>query len=228
MPTPRLEPSNTLFFLCDVQTKFRPFIHGFDQVVATANRMLRLAKILHIEVVTTTQKAKGAPHAVPTTGAHGPRNRPRIPGAAHLGVYDKTLFSMVTPDVQYILSSRPHITSIVIFGIESHICVLQTVLALLALPAHITPHVLADGVSSVNNFEIPIALNRMRAEGAVIGTSESVAFQLIGDAGIEEFRTFSALVKNEKDATRMAGQVLIQNQNQAAGEVEAPPVKSVM
>lgn len=123
---------------------------------------------------------------------------------------------MYTLDVKDALEARPHIKSIIIFGIETHICVLQTTLSLLSLSQY-TTHVIADGVSSCNAFEIPIALERMRREGAIVGTSESVAFQLMGDASLPTFKTFSRFVKDEKEATKRAGEVLLQGKEGGEG-----------
>ena len=52
----------------------------------------------------------------------------------------------------------------------------------------------------------------MRTEGAIIGTSESIAFQLIGDAGLPIFKSFSKLIKEEKDSTKEVGEALLQGQ----------------
>ena len=71
-------------------------------------------------------------------------------------------------------------------------------------------HVVADGVSSCNSFEIPVALDRMRTEGAIIGTSESIAFQLVGDAGGNSFKVFSKFIKEVKESTKRAGEMLLQ------------------
>lgn len=67
-----------------------------------------------------------------------------------------------------------------------------------------------DGVSSCNSFEIPIATERMRREGAIVGTSESIGFQLIGDAALPTFKSFSKLIKEEKDSTKIVGEALLQ------------------
>jgi hypothetical protein len=80
---------------------------------------------------------------------------------------------------------------------------------LLPLQKYIT-HIVVDGVSSCNSFEIPIAIERMRTEGAIIGTSESIAFQLISDAASTTFKPFSKLIKEEKDSTKRVGEALLQ------------------
>lgn len=86
---------------------------------------------------------------------------------------------MLTPEISSILLSRsPSLESFVIVGIESHVCVLQTTLGLLRQGKQV--YVLADGVSSCNKQEIPIALDYMRQQGAVVTTSESILFQLVG------------------------------------------------
>lgn len=73
---------------------------------------------------------------------------------------------------------------VAIVGIETHICVTQTALDLLADGHQV--YVLADGVSSCNEGERGIALNRLRQEGAVVTTSESYLYEVMGDASTEE------------------------------------------
>ncbi|RXW15994.1 hypothetical protein EST38_g9861 [Candolleomyces aberdarensis] len=200
MPVPTLVPANTLFFLCDIQTKFQTAIHGYGHVVATANKLIKLAKARFS--IPGPQRAALGPIDpaidLPALGDQLILNN------------DKTLFSMLTADVKAVLDARPTVNSIVIFGIEasSHVCVLQTVLSLLESQKY-TVHVVADGISSCNAFEVPIATQRMRQEGAIIGTSESIAFQLMKDAGLPQFKTFSKFIKEDKESTRRVGQALL-------------------
>lgn len=197
----RLDPAETVFFLCDLQTRFKPAIYGFDEIVLTANKMLKVAKLLHIPVVVTEQNSKGLGPTVPEIDLDSLGN-------LRILTVDKNLFSMMVPDVKSNLQQRPHIRSVVLFGIESHVCVLQTALDLLDEGYHV--HVLADGVSSCNREEVPIALSRMQQAGTYITTSESAAFQLQREAGTLQFKVLSKIIKDEKDNTKRAIQKLLQ------------------
>ncbi|KAI4611553.1 hypothetical protein J4E81_007100 [Alternaria sp. BMP 2799] len=93
---------------------------------------------------------------------------------------------MVTPEVKQALDSlnASGPLSCIIVGIESHICVTQTTLDLLRAGHQV--YVIADGVSSCNKEEVPIALARLRHEGAVVTTSESFMYEYVGDASTPE------------------------------------------
>lgn len=96
--------------------------------------------------------------------------------------------------------------------IQAHICVLQSALSLLNPPPPLKPYVpyiVADGVSSCNQWEVPIALDRLRQEGAIVTTSESLAFQLIGSASHSQFKAFSQLIREQKDSTTLVGDALL-------------------
>jgi nicotinamidase-related amidase len=202
MPVVKLAPTETVLFLCDIQTRFRSIIYGYDEMVATVNKMLKIAKVLDIPVVVTEQN----PRALGTT-------EPQIPidslGALHLGTIEKSLFSMVTPEVKSILNTNSHLRSVVLLGIESHVCVLQTALDLLELGYNV--HVIADGISSCNRAEVPIALARIQQAGGQITTSESAAFQLQHDATKPNFKAFSSIIKSEVESTKKAMEVLCQH-----------------
>ena len=90
----------------------------------------------------------------------------------------------------------------ILVGIETHICVTQTTLDLLQLGHRV--YIIVDGVSSCNEGERGIALARLQREGAIITTSESVLFELVGDAGDKNFRAISLLVKETKESTKDA------------------------
>jgi len=148
---------------------------------------LKAATILKIPVIVTEQN----PRALGATV-----NELNITDNLH--VYSKMKFSACIPEVLALLKELK-IKSVVLFGIESHVCVLQTALELRTLNYDV--HVLADAVSSIHQFEIDIALNRMRQSGVHVTSSESIIFQFLGTAQQETFKEISTLVKEFKEAT---------------------------
>ncbi|KAL2440871.1 hypothetical protein ABEF95_007847 [Exophiala dermatitidis] len=111
------------------------------------------------------------------------------------------------PPSQFQTSSPPsHRLSIIITGIETHICVTQTALDLLDRGHRV--YILQDGVSSCNAGERPVALNRLAREGCTVTTSESILFELLGDAKHDKFKAVSTLIKETKEETRVAVETL--------------------
>jgi nicotinamidase-related amidase len=159
--------------------------------------VLKASQILNIPVFATTQLRAKLGETCPELGLDAQD------GVATKVHADKSAFSMWVPEVQKAfraLGSESEKRECVIVGIESHICVTQTTLDLLREGHKV--YVLADGVSSCNPQEVPIALNRLRAEGAVITTSESWLYECMGDAGIGEFKQMSGLVKEYSGKTK--------------------------
>ncbi|CAK4034044.1 related to isochorismatase family hydrolase [Lecanosticta acicola] len=182
-------------FICDLQEKFRSAIYEFPKVVATTQKLLKASQILDIPVFATTQLRAKLGETCPELGLDAPEG---VQTKAHA---DKSAFSMWTPEIQKAFKELgPEKRECVIVGIETHICVTQTTLDLLREGHKV--YVIADGVSSCNAQEIPIALNRLRAEGAVVTSSESFLYECMGDAGIGEFREISKLVREYNGKTK--------------------------
>ncbi|KAJ0114050.1 hypothetical protein J7T55_007884 [Diaporthe amygdali] len=196
-PTARRRMNNPAIFVCDLQEKFRNAIYEFDKVVLTTQKVLRAAQALNIPIYTTTQNRARLGETVPELQQY--LDSPLCKTHA-----DKTLFSMFIPSVTEKLGTAP--AEIVLVGIESHICITQT--ALDARAAGHKVYVLADGVSSCNKEEVPIALARLRAEGVVVTTSESWLYEFVGDAGIPEFKSIIGIVKDTSADTKKVLQTL--------------------
>ncbi|GAA5858326.1 hypothetical protein JCM8547_004651 [Rhodosporidiobolus lusitaniae] len=214
----RIHPDKTAFFVCDLQLRFQLVIHAYPHILQTAEKMLKAAKILDVPIIVTEQNPKftnfqpnprvnhtppvalGATVPLPILDIPSPSLRPPwVPLA-------KTKFSMVLHEVEKQLEEwgTKHV---VLFGIESHVCVLQTTLDL--LERDIDVHVLADGISSCNADEVGLAIKRMRDAGAHITTSESILFQIMQDAADPRFKSLAGLVKEYKQSTKEALEHLI-------------------
>ncbi|KAK4331921.1 Isochorismatase-like protein [Rhodotorula toruloides] len=220
-PVRKIVPNKTAFFVCDIQERFRLVIHAYPAVIATAEKMLKAAKLMDVPVIATEQNPKAAP---PRPNPHAPKTAlvalgatvplPLLDLPSHLRPswvpLAKTKFSMIVPQVEQQLKEW-ETKSVVLMGIESHVCVLQTALDL--LERDIDVHVLADGISSCNGDEVGIAIKvrmkRMRDAGAQITTSESILFQIMQDAAHPGFKAMAGLVKEHKEMTKDALEKLI-------------------
>jgi len=111
-------------------------------------------------------------------------------------VFEKKKFSMVTPEVQDCLKTKDFDDreSVILFGIEAHVCVQQTCLDLLEMGKDV--HIVVDGVSSQQPFDREIALQRMSNAGAFLTTAQSIAFMLTQSADHPEFKKVSKLTVN--------------------------------
>ncbi|XP_073964857.1 isochorismatase domain-containing protein 1-like isoform X2 [Choristoneura fumiferana] len=178
-----LEAPKTAFLLCDIQETFRPHVKHFGEVVKVANKMMEAAKHFKIPVYVSEQYPKGLGHTTKDIN---------VADAAL--VYEKTKFSMYTPELQEKLKKDvPELKSVVLFGIEAHVCIEQTVIDL--LNEDISVHVLADGVSSRSLMDRGLALQRMQSIGSFITTSENVLFKLMKDKNHPAFKHISKLNK---------------------------------
>ncbi|KAG6445171.1 hypothetical protein O3G_MSEX003786 [Manduca sexta] len=176
-----LEAQRTAFLLCDIQETFRPHVKHFGEVVKVANKMLEAAKLFQIPVYISEQYPKGLGHTTKDI---------KVEDAAM--VYEKTQFSMYTPQLQERLKKDiPNLGSVVLFGIEAHVCIEQTVIDL--LNEDIAVHVLADGVSSRSLMDRGLALQRLQNIGCFVGTSENVLFKLMKDKNHPAFKQISRM-----------------------------------
>lgn len=168
----------------------------------TATKVLKAAEILGVPVYVTTQNRARLGDTVPELKAH-------LPDTLVKAQADKTLFSMWVPEIARHFDAKGPSgpSTIAILGIESHICVTQTALDLLAAGHQV--RVIADGVSSCNREEVPVALDRLRAAGAVVTTSESWIYERTHDAGVAEFRSIVGLIKDTSADTKTVLQGLL-------------------
>ncbi|KAL9617444.1 MAG: hypothetical protein Q9160_007756 [Pyrenula sp. 1 TL-2023] len=181
-----------------------------------AGKSGRIGNILSIPVYLTTQNAARLGLTIPEITDHLPAQ------SSNPQIVDKTAFSMIPsidiprPPEQFPgAANRPRV-NIILLGIETHICVLQTTLDLLRSSNASEPiniYLLVDGISSCNAGERTIALRRLenlsskyadRSGTVTLTTSESIIFELLGDAQHEKFREISKLVKETREGTAAA------------------------
>jgi len=163
----------------DIQEKLLPPIFQKDLLVRNAQLLIRLAEILKIPAVVTTQYAKGLGSTVPEIASLLPQVAP----------IDKLSFSSFGSDtfcsaLRRVPGQR---TIVLICGMEAHICVTQTALA--ALREGYLVHIASDAVSSRTEWNRNIGLERMRSAGAVISSTEMIIYELLGSSGTAAFKS---------------------------------------
>ncbi|ORX81513.1 Isochorismatase hydrolase [Anaeromyces robustus] len=186
-----INPATTAVFICDIQDKFKDYIYGFNNMVNTASKMCKIANQFEIPIIVTEQNPKAFGKTVK-----------EIDISKAVIVQEKSKFSMLTPEIKELIHNRFKTKSVVLCGLESHVCILQTTLDL--LNEGVDVYILADGVSSINQAEIDLARKRCMMSGASITSTESLLFQLLGDAKSPHFKFANKLIKEYKDATRDA------------------------
>jgi len=166
----------------DMQEKLLPLIRGWREVLTNVIKLVKTAKVLEIPIVATEQYPKGLGRTVPEL-------------VELLGVrpLEKTTFSCFGAKGFEEKLRELRADALIVTGIEAHICVTQTVLD--ALDRGFKVYVPADATGSRRELDWLIALDRMRAHGADVATTEMVMFELIHDAARPEFKEILKLVK---------------------------------
>jgi nicotinamidase-related amidase len=182
----KLDRAKAVLVVIDVQEKLMPVIDGAQDVVRNVERLIRGAHILGVPVLVTEQYVKGL----------GPTVEPLRVALEETCGYrpiEKSCFSAQGCEpfaAQLAALERPHV---ILAGVETHVCVWQTVRDLLGTGAEIT--IAADAVSSRTRENKEIALRRMASEGVKLSSTEMALFELTAVSGTDEFRAISRLVK---------------------------------
>jgi nicotinamidase-related amidase len=173
-----LEPDQCALVVVDIQEKLLPPIFQKEQLVRNSTLLIRAAHVLKIPALVSTQYAKGLGKIVPEVASLLPETE----------AIDKNLFSCFGSEVFCTLLKRlpGKRTTLLLCGMESHICVTQTALA--ALREGYLVHVASDAVSSRTEWNWKIGLERMRAAGAVISSTEMMIYELMRSSSSPAFK----------------------------------------
>ena len=174
----RPTPANSVFLVCDIQENFRDKMHQWPLLVTASTFLTRLAHQLDIPILVTEQKP-----FKPTIAEL------RLSDVPHT-LHTKTQFSMLTPSVLAELKEK-HAgrTHIFLYGIESHVCVMQTALDLLRhAEVEYSVHLPLDAITSMWALDMEAAVERWQGLPLVITTAECAFFELVGDAANPAFK----------------------------------------
>jgi nicotinamidase-related amidase len=181
-----VEASQSTLLLVDMQERLLPAMTGGAEAEARCAILLKAAKALGVPVTVSEQYPKGLGHTVPRLAAE----------IGNAPVFEKLAFScwkdqpLKTHLIDHHERGRP---LVILAGIESHVCVMQTAADLSAGGFGVLA--VADAMASRVPASHALALERMRQHGVQVVNTEMVVFELLGQAGTAEFKALSALVR---------------------------------
>jgi len=173
-----LKSEELVILVIDPQEKLHPKIFEHERVTRNCNLLIHLAQVTGIPLVVTTQYEKGLGGIVDEIKSVLP----------DMGFIDKVEFGCFNNQVfaeriKDLGSSR---NTLILCGIESHICVTQTALG--ALEKGYIVHVASDAVSSRTAWNWQVGLDRMKESGATISSTEMIIYEVLGRSDSPEFK----------------------------------------
>ena len=178
-----LNVENTVLLLIDFQERLFPVMHEKEKLLGNVLKLIKGAQVLEVPMILTEQYPKGLGPTIPEI-------KELIPGVKPV---EKVCFSCSDePAFGEALGSLKR-KQILIAGIEAHICVYQTAMAL--AQAGYEVQVVGDGVGSRNPENKLVSLFKLGAAGISLTTTEMALFELLKVAKDDKFKQISAIVK---------------------------------
>ncbi len=180
----RLLKEDTSLLIIDIQSRLFPHIHEFQKFEDSTCKLIEGTKALNLPIFVSEQYVKGLGETTNNIkAALGDSYKP----------IEKMAFSCCDMDEYQAFLKQNGKKNVLICGIESHICILQTSLDL--LKAGLQPVVIENCVSSRNLQDKETAIRRLLQEGAIVSTYESILFELCRYSGTPEFKEISKIIK---------------------------------
>jgi len=178
-----LKPEKTALLVIDVQERIIPVINDYNSVVENTLKLIKGFKVLGLPIFYTEQYPKGLGPTIQLIKDELPETE----------AIQKMSFSCSGAGELFDTLQNRRLSQVCVCGIESHVCVQQTVLDL--LENGFQTNVAADATSSRKIKDYETALTRMRQHGAEVTTAEAMLFELMNVCGTDVFKQISKIVK---------------------------------
>jgi nicotinamidase-related amidase len=179
----RIDPKSVITLVVDIQEKLFPHMNEYELLLENSIKLISGLKLLNIPFILNEQYPKGIGHTI----------APIKELLSDINAYEKVTFSCCKTDATMKAIQKENKKFVIVFGIEAHVCVLQSVLDLLEVG--FIPVLVTDCISSRKESDKVVAIQRMVQVGAIPATSESLLFELCVSAKNEAFKEISKLIK---------------------------------
>jgi len=184
-----IDRDDLVVLVVDVQDRLAAAMEHRDATMAAIVRLIRVAALVGAPIVVTRQYPEGLGGTVPEVEAA----LEEASGVVPVGIVDKTAFCACSePEFSAVLEVSGR-RQVAVVGMETHICVTQTALALVAAGYRV--HVVEDACCSRRARDHGTALARLQAHGVTVTCAESLMYEAVGRAATPEFKRLLAVVK---------------------------------
>ena len=184
MAAKRLDPHHSAVLLIDMQERLLPVMQHGSTVIRRTTRLIEGANVLRIPVAVTEQYPRGLGKTVAAIAT-------KLHGAVYTD--PKTRFSACGPSLMRLLD-KLETQSLIVAGLETHVCVLQTCLDL--LDRGYTVALCLDAISSRREIDRQAAVDRLVQAGVVPTTVEAVLFELLADVDSPAFKELRSVIQS--------------------------------
>ncbi len=179
----RIKKESSVGVVIDFQERIVPAMYNNEQLIENARKLISGLQILSVPLIVTQQYTKGLGETI----------QPISEAINNFNPIEKKVFSCYDEPLFAEALKQTDAKNVIICGIESHVCVLQTAVDL--KDAGFNPIIVLDCVSSRTEQSVKVALERCHFEGIMITNFESLLFELTASSGAPEFKSISNLVK---------------------------------
>lgn len=179
----RLERTESIGLVIDIQERLVPVMYKKDEFVLNSGKLVMGLQELNVPLLVTQQYTKGLGDTIAEISTL----------IGHFSYIEKSSFSCCDAPLFMDALQKSGAKNVLIGGIESHICVLQTAIDLRA--AGYNPVIVFDCVSSRSKQNLKLALERFRFENIMVTGSESLLFELTKSSKDRSFKNISKLIK---------------------------------
>lgn len=179
----RINKEQTIAVMVDVQERLFPAMDLNMDLLKKSKMLIEGLSELDVPLLVTQQYTKGLGNTIPELSTI-------ITGFSPI---EKIAFSCCDENAFVEALEEEEPAYVILFGIESHVCVLQTAIDLKSMGYE--PVIVADAIASRKATDMAIAMERFRHEGIMVTTVESLLFELLRMAGSPQFKAISKLVK---------------------------------
>ncbi|MBN1848073.1 MAG: hydrolase [Deltaproteobacteria bacterium] len=178
-----LDSQNTGLLIIDVQEKLIPAINQKERIIDNIKKLIRLSELFNLPVILTEQN----PDKIGSTLSEVKESLPAYEPISKLH------FNCCEVDAFKESIESKKLENLIISGVETHICVFQTAMALLKNGYHV--QVPQDAVGSRTDENWQVGLHLMRDAGAIVTSTETIIYQILKQAGTDEFRKMLKVIK---------------------------------